>query len=90
MSTGRCAGVATSSTGATGSSVRAASGSAAPALATASSGTGFDGVAFSGASDGPPRVSLTVPQVPVSRFDLSLPGKKELEGGVDLMGIKLG
>jgi hypothetical protein len=29
-------------------------------------------------SDGPPRASLNVPQIPISRFDLSLPGKKEL------------
>ena len=28
--------------------------------------------------DGPPRVNLQVPPVPVSRFDLTLPGKKEL------------
>jgi hypothetical protein len=28
--------------------------------------------------DGPPRMNLQVPPVPVSRFDLTLPGKKEL------------
>ena len=27
---------------------------------------------------GPPKVTLTVPQIPVSRFDLTLPGKKEV------------
>lgn len=28
--------------------------------------------------DGPPRVEMDVPSIPVSRFDLTLPGKKEL------------
>jgi hypothetical protein len=28
---------------------------------------------------GPPRVTLQVPQIPISRFDLTLPGKKELK-----------
>jgi hypothetical protein len=27
---------------------------------------------------GPPRINLTIPQVPVSRFDLTLPGRKEV------------
>jgi hypothetical protein len=34
-------------------------------------------------SDGPPRVELQVPQVPISRFDLTLPGKKELKAAPD-------
>jgi len=29
--------------------------------------------------DGPPRVELQIPQVPISRFDLTLPGRKELK-----------
>ena len=29
-------------------------------------------------ADGPPRVTLAVPEIPVSRFELSLPGKKEV------------
>lgn len=29
--------------------------------------------------DGPPRVELQLPQIPISRFDLTLPGKKELK-----------
>jgi len=29
-------------------------------------------------SNGPPRVSMAVPRIPVSRFELSLPGKKEV------------
>jgi hypothetical protein len=29
--------------------------------------------------DGPPRVELAIPQVPISRFDLMLPGSKELK-----------
>jgi hypothetical protein len=29
-------------------------------------------------SDGPPRVDFSIPQIPVSRFELTLPGKKEL------------
>jgi len=29
--------------------------------------------------DGPPRVDLRIPEIPVSRFELTLPGKKELE-----------
>jgi len=29
-------------------------------------------------SDGPPRVDFRIPQIPVSRFELTLPGKKEL------------
>jgi hypothetical protein len=29
--------------------------------------------------DGPPRVELQVPQIPISRFDLTLPGKKDLK-----------
>jgi hypothetical protein len=28
--------------------------------------------------EGPPRINLAIPQVPVSRFELTLPGKKEL------------
>ncbi len=28
--------------------------------------------------DGPPRIDLAIPQIPVSRFDLTLPGKKDL------------
>ena len=28
--------------------------------------------------NGPPKVNLTIPQVPVSRFELTLPGKKEI------------
>jgi hypothetical protein len=38
-------------------------------------------VAFQSAvvrADGPPRVDLRIPRIPVSRFELSLPGKKEL------------
>jgi hypothetical protein len=34
-------------------------------------------------SDGPPRVELQIPQVPISRFDLTLPGKKELKATPD-------
>ena len=29
--------------------------------------------------DGPPRVALQVPRIPISRFDLTLPGRKELK-----------
>jgi hypothetical protein len=29
-------------------------------------------------SDGPPRVDLRIPQIPVSRFELTLPGRKEI------------
>jgi hypothetical protein len=29
-------------------------------------------------SDGPPRVDLRIPEIPISRFDLSLPGRKEI------------
>jgi hypothetical protein len=29
--------------------------------------------------DGPPRVSLAIPAVPISRFDLTLPGRKEVK-----------
>jgi hypothetical protein len=29
--------------------------------------------------EGPPRVNLQLPQIPISRFDLTLPGKKELK-----------
>jgi hypothetical protein len=34
-------------------------------------------------SDGPPRVQLQVPPVPISRFDLTLPGRKELKATPD-------
>lgn len=29
--------------------------------------------------DGPPRINFTIPEIPVSQFELSLPGKKELQ-----------
>ncbi len=37
---------------------------------------GFQVPVISG--DGPPRVDLVIPEVPVSRFDLTLPGRKEV------------